>query len=106
MSPPASADIPVTPAVLRQWPLPAPSEGDDKGQRGTVLIVGGSARTPGAVILAGIAALRVGAGEVRIATTASTAAAVGAAVPEALVAPLPETATGDIDGSAGDEIAE
>ena len=43
MSPP-DAEV-VTPALLRGWPLPPP--GDDKGARGSVLVIGGAARTPG-----------------------------------------------------------
>ena len=75
--------------LLRSWPLPAPEDGDDKDMRGQVLIVGGTAVTPGAVILAGLGALRAGAGKLRIATAESAAAAVAVAVPEALVSGVP-----------------
>lgn len=91
----------VTSAVLRDWPLPHPGTG--KEQRGRTLFVGGSARTPGAVLLAAEAALRCGAGKLQVATTASTAAAMGVALPEALVLPLPEDADGGIDPAAGVE---
>ena len=50
----------VTPALLRDWPLP--EAGNSKYDRGRILVVGGAAQTPGAVQLAGLAALRVGAG--------------------------------------------
>ena len=50
----------VTPELLRAWGLPDP--GDSKKSRGRVIVVGGSRRTPGAAVLAGEAALRVGAG--------------------------------------------
>ena len=43
----------VTPALLRSWPLP--DAADSKYGRGQVLIVGGAARTPGAVQLAAFA---------------------------------------------------
>ena len=75
---------------LRAHPLPVLDRNSDKESRGRVLVVGGSAETPGAVILAGIAALRAGAGKLQIATTRSTAAVVAAAVPEAGVVGLPE----------------
>ena len=47
--PPRSADT-VTPALLRDWPLPS-GEGGKEG-RGRTLVVGGSAETPGGVLLA------------------------------------------------------
>lgn len=85
----------VTPATLRAWPLP-PS-GDDKKSRGTVLVVGGARQTPGAVILAAEAALRTGAGRLKMATALSLAPHVAVALPEAAVHGLPETTSGDID---------
>ncbi|WP_148572476.1 NAD(P)H-hydrate dehydratase [Nocardioides caldifontis] len=81
------APTPVTEPLLRDWALPAP--GDDKHARGTVLVVGGSAQTPGAVLLAGEAALRAGGGKLRIATEASACAPVAVAAPESRVLPLP-----------------
>ena len=77
----------VTERLLRDWALPAP--GEDKHARGTVLVVGGSGVTPGAVLLAGDAALRVGGGKLKIATERSVATAVGVAAPECRVVPLP-----------------
>src|SRR3954466_15035716 len=77
----------VTPALLRGWPLPPP--GDDKHDRGSVLVVGGAAQTPGAAMLAGLAALRAGAGKLQLAVAAPVAVAVAVAIPEALVLPLP-----------------
>jgi hydroxyethylthiazole kinase-like uncharacterized protein yjeF len=78
----------ITPQLLRDWPLPEP--GGDKRSRGTVLIVGGSRDTPGAVLLAGVAALRAGAGRLQLAVERSTASALSIAVPEAKVVGLPE----------------
>ena len=63
--------VTVTSAVLREWPLPAPGTG--KESRGRTLVVGGSDRTPGAVLLAAEAALRCGAGKLQVATAASVA---------------------------------
>jgi hydroxyethylthiazole kinase-like uncharacterized protein yjeF len=54
-----------------------------------VLVVGGSRFTPGAVLLAGVAALRAGAGRLQLAVDQSTAAALSIAVPEAKVVGLP-----------------
>src|SRR4051794_41915515 len=70
----------VTPTLLRSWPLPSPS--GSKYGRGQVLIVGGAARTPGAVQLAGLAALRVGAGHLTMAGASAAAVAVAGAPPE------------------------
>lgn len=91
-----SRPTPLTTRVLRQWPLPRPDSGGGKRDRGTVLVIAGARQTPGAAILAATAALRAGAGTLQIATAESVSAAVGSAVPEALVIPLPETASGAI----------
>ena len=80
----------VTSAVLRDWSLPEISEGAGKRARGDILVIGGAADTPGAVLLAGLAALRVGAGRLTVATVASTASALGVALPEAAVIALPD----------------
>ena len=95
MSSVAERAVTVTSAVLREWPLPAPGSG--KEARGRTVVVGGSTRTPGAVLLAAESALRCGAGKLQVATTATTAAPMGVALPEALVLPLPETVGGGID---------
>src|SRR3954468_20507520 len=84
----------ITPELLRAMPLPWPDEGGDKEARGRVLVVGGGRETPGAVVLAGTAALRAGAGKLRIATGAGNAALVAASIPEARVFALPETKAG------------
>ena len=78
--------------LLRAFPLPCLSEDGDKEDRGRALIVGGSAKVPGAAILAGIAALRAGAGKLQIVTEEAVAIAIGVAVPEAAViagSPIP-----------------
>lgn len=84
----------VSPSLLHGWPLPAP--GGDKESRGRVLVVGGTAHTPGAVLLAGEAVLRAGAGKLQIATAAPVAAALAVAVPEALVVPLQTSQDGSL----------
>ena len=87
-------------ALLHAFALPAPAVEGDKEARGRVLVIGGSRELPGAAILAATAALRAGAGKLVIATSASVAPVVGAAVPEARVIGLDETAAGGIDAAA------
>ena len=100
---PSTAEpTPVTPAVLRDWPLPSPDGG--KEARGRTLVVGGSRETPGAVLLAAEAALRSGAGKLQVATAASVATAVALALPEALVQGLPETPAGAVAASAAEPL--
>jgi hydroxyethylthiazole kinase-like uncharacterized protein yjeF len=87
-------------------PLPEIDEAGDKNERGRVLIAGGSVETPGAVILAGIAALRGGAGRLRIATCQSIAPYIATSVPEARVFGVAETKSGSISSLACPRLAE
>jgi hydroxyethylthiazole kinase-like uncharacterized protein yjeF len=89
----------ITAALLRQWPLPELPAGADKKARGDVVVVGGSRQVPGAVILSGVAALRAGAGRVRIGTARSAAVAVATAFPESAVFGLPENRRGELSRS-------
>jgi ADP-dependent NAD(P)H-hydrate dehydratase len=98
--------IEVTPGLLREWALPAHPHGGTKQARGQVLVVGGAVQTPGAVLLSAVASLRAGAGKLTVATVSSSATALGVAIPEALVQPLPETAEGAIDPQAVATIVE
>ena len=86
----------VTADLLRGMPLPVLSDDSDKDERGRVLVVAGSREVPGGALLAGVAALRAGAGKLQIATAASVAPYLGLAVPEALVVALPEMPSGGI----------
>lgn len=97
---------PVTPSLLRGWPLP--SAGADKYSRGAVMVIGGSRATPGAVLLAGTAALRAGAGAGRLTMAAAGSVAIQLAVtlPEAGVLGLPETKDGSVQGSGLEPIHE
>jgi hydroxyethylthiazole kinase-like uncharacterized protein yjeF len=107
MSKPPPADAPaVTPRLLRGWPLPGIDDDGSKHDRGTVLVVGGAASTPGAVLLAGLATLRLGAGRLQVATVEETAVALGVALPEALVAGLPSGAGGSMSAAAADAIVD
>lgn len=92
----------IDPAFLAGDPLPDPNQADDKESRGRVLIVGGGWRTPGAVLLAGIAALRAGSGKLAIMTAAAASIPLAVAMPEAMVEGLPETPEGEIAPDPGD----
>jgi ADP-dependent NAD(P)H-hydrate dehydratase len=90
--------ITVTSATLGAWPLPDPAT--DKESRGRVLVVGGGTETPGAVLLAGEASLRAGAGKLQLAVAADVAPALAVAVPECRAFGLPAGATGVLRSAA------
>lgn len=90
----------ITPAFLRRWPLPDPHDAEGKEERGRVLVVGGSGTVPGATLLAGVAALRAGAGKLQIATAKTAAIHLGLLVPEAKVMGLPVDGDGELSKSA------
>ncbi|CAA9388566.1 MAG: ADP-dependent (S)-NAD(P)H-hydrate dehydratase [uncultured Nocardioidaceae bacterium] len=100
----ANEPVLVTSGTLHDWPLPEP--GSDKEARGRVVVVGGSRGTPGAVLLAGEAALRAGGGKLQLATAESACTAIAVAVPESMVIPLPETSEGCIGTAAADLVVE
>jgi len=92
-----SHPVEVTGAVLAELAPPEPDGDANKHDRGTAVVVGGSCETPGAVLLAGVAALRAGAGRLRPVVDESCVAPLGVAVPEARVSPI----DGDVpDGDA------
>jgi NAD(P)H-hydrate epimerase len=68
----------------------------NKGRYGHVLLVAGSRGKSGAAAMAGLSALRAGAGLVTVACPESALPAVAAVSPEVMTAPLPETASGAI----------
>ena len=94
----------LTPTLLREWPLPDPR--GSKDAKGRLVVIGGSVSTPGAVLLAAEAAMRVGAGKVQVATTAGTAVALAVALPEAFVLGLDEDDGGDIARVAAGRLVE
>jgi hydroxyethylthiazole kinase-like uncharacterized protein yjeF len=96
---------PLIAETLADFPLPEPPQDGDKHARGTILVVAGGAAVPGAAILTGRAALRVGAGRARLAVGGATASALGLAVPEARVVRVPTTNEGDFRGSAARPLA-
>ncbi len=92
----------VTPALLRDWRLPEAA--GSKHSRGQVLVIGGARTTPGAALLASVAALRVGAGVLTAAVATSVAVPLAVAVPEMGVVELPETAEGSLRGDGADQL--
>lgn len=86
----------VTPHFLGQWPLPEPS--GSKYSRGQALVVGGARATPGGVLLAGQAALRMGAGRLSVAVAESIAQHVAVALPECGATGLAEDGRGSVTG--------
>lgn len=85
-------------------PIPLPSGDTSKDGRGRLLIAGGSRGVPGALLLTGEAALRVGAGKVKLATVAEAALGLGLAFPEVAVVPLPGDPAGEIASEAVDTL--
>lgn len=94
----------LTPSLLRDWPLPKVEE--SKYGRGEVLVVGGARATPGGALLAGVAALRVGAGRLSMGAAESVAVALAVAVPEAGVTGVAETSAGALRGDGADALAD
>jgi ADP-dependent NAD(P)H-hydrate dehydratase len=95
----------LTDTFLRSHRLPDHADGNGKQARGQVLIIGGGRRVPGAALLAGLSALRAGAGILQIATSQSVAIPMALAMPEAMVIGCDETLDGEIAASAADRIA-
>jgi ADP-dependent NAD(P)H-hydrate dehydratase / NAD(P)H-hydrate epimerase len=84
--------------------VPRPAE-SNKGTYGSVLVVGGSLGKAGAAAMAGMAALRAGAGLSTVATAKSVLGTVAGFHPELMTEPLPETDAGTISTAAQDRIA-
>jgi ADP-dependent NAD(P)H-hydrate dehydratase len=94
----------ITPQVLRGWRLPEPTGG--KESRGSILVVGASTETLGAVLLAAEAALRSGAGKLQVAVPSKVAPHVSISLPEALVRGLPSTEAGAIRASSAELVLD
>ncbi len=80
--------------------LPSRAKDAHKGTFGKVCIIGGSVGMTGAVVLAGKAALRSGAGLVKIATPESVLPVVASMEPCYMTVPLGEDANGQISSEA------
>lgn len=92
-------------SALDAHPLPPIVDGD-KETKGRLLIVAGSRDVPGAALLTATAAMRSGAGKIRIATVCSVAVQLGLAVPEAMVLGLEQGDDGGFAPSTVGAIAE
>ena len=86
--------------------LPERDPDSHKGTFGTALLVGGSRGMTGAVALAGMAALRGGAGLVRLAVADDCLEVVAAIEPSYMTSPLPSDRAGRIAYAALDRIVE
>ena len=85
----------ITPQYIAPVVAPRPKE-SNKGNYGHVLIVAGSRGKTGAAALAGLAALRAGAGLVTVASAESAISTIAGHAPELMTAPLYETESGSL----------
>ncbi len=95
----------VTPESIAPCFAPRPRD-SNKGKFGHVLVVAGSRAKPGAAAMAGLAALRAGAGLVTVACPESAVGSIASHSAELMVEPLAETESGEIARAAFDRIAE
>ena len=85
----------VEPGMFRHLFAPRVCD-SNKGMYGHVLVIAGARGKTGAAAMAGIAALRAGAGLSTVASAESALAAIASFAPEIMTAPLPETEAGSI----------
>lgn len=97
--------VALTRAELQRHPLPPP-QAEDKNGRGRLLVVAGCTEVPGAVLLCSEAAMRAGAGKLKVVTSTGAATALGVSMPEARIVGVPEARDGGIARSAIDDIRE
>jgi len=95
----------LTRATLKGFPLPPIVDGD-KETKGRILIIAGCRQLAGAALLVANAAMRSGAGKLRMATVEDVAANTALAMPEALVLGLPEARDGGFTRAAVRELRE
>src|SRR5207249_10250237 len=89
--------------IIKELPILAPRPAEsNKGNFGRVLVLAGSRGMSGAAILTASAALRGGAGLVRLATPQGLLPIVAAANPCYMTAPLPQDDQGRLNVSAAD----
>ena len=98
--------VAVTPELLAGHPLPDHGTESSKNERGTALIVGGCREVPGGLVLAGLAALRAGAGRLQVATVEPVAIPIAMALPEARVIALPADEEDHFTEAGGERLAE
>lgn len=80
--------------------MPQRKASSHKGSHGSVLVVAGSGKFPGAAVLCAMGAVRSGAGLLTVLTAEKAAAAVAGAVPEAIVRGVAVDAVGAMDPDA------
>ena len=83
------------PRLFQRLFRPRPAE-SNKGMYGHVLVIAGGRGKTGAAAMAGLAALRAGAGLSTIASAESALTAIASYAPEVMTEPLPETEAGSI----------
>jgi hydroxyethylthiazole kinase-like uncharacterized protein yjeF len=91
--------------LIQDFPLPELPDGG-KNDHGRLLVVAGERSLPGAALLCATAAMRAGAGSLKIATVESIAANVGTAVPESRTIGLAEAEDGGFAPQSVEQIAE
>jgi NAD(P)H-hydrate epimerase len=96
----SGSNLDVTTARDIAWAFVPRRPDAHKGDFGHVLVIGGSVGKAGAAAMAGMAALRAGAGLVTVAVPRSILPTVAGFAPELMTAPLEETAAGSISMSA------
>jgi NAD(P)H-hydrate epimerase len=101
-----NSQLAVTTAEDTAVAFPPRKADSNKGDFGHVLVIGGSMGKAGAAAMAGMAALRAGAGLVTVASPASVQPAVAAFAPELMTEPLPETKDGTLSLNSFSRIQE
>lgn len=95
----------LSPETVQQLPILAPRTVDsNKGNFGRVLIVAGCRGMSGAAVLCGSAALRGGAGLVRLAVPQEIVSIVATSNPCYMTIPLAQDADGKVDGRCEEEL--
>jgi NAD(P)H-hydrate epimerase len=95
----------ITPHDFAALIAPRPAD-SNKGSYGHVLLVGGSVGKAGSVAMAGMSALRAGAGLATVATAKSALSTVAGFHPELMTEALPETDAGTISARAATRLSE
>lgn len=88
---------------VAEW-LPVRSVGANKGTNGRALVVGGSTGMVGAPALAGLSALRIGAGLVTLAVPSSIQQSVAALVPEVITVQIADSGGGCLTPEGAEQI--
>ena len=94
----------ITESLLKSWPLPEADRAGDKDGRGRVLVVAGNRGLPGAAVLCATAALRAGAGKLRMAAPVSLVDLLSSLVPEAFVTGLAEHRAGVVHARSAQQL--